>query len=110
MAIFLPDDDETENDEDVVDEESTVVLPKKQKPKLSVPPLRCRVAEAAEALRVSERLLAYRISNGELPTVRDGGGRYVLVSELRKYAKKDRPLPPPKTSRKRVRDGEDGAC
>jgi hypothetical protein len=107
MAIFLPADDEAEDNddleakekEDLHDDKSKVVHSKKQAPRLRVGPFRCRVAEAADALRLSKRQLTYRINNGELATVRDGSGRYVLISDLIKYAKMDRPIPPPKRVR-----------
>jgi hypothetical protein len=100
MAIFLP-DDEIEDTEDLSDSEHTAVPAMMREPRPSIPPFRCRVSEAAETIRVSERFLTYRIDNGELPTVRDGSARFVLMSELIKYAKKDRPIPPPKKTRKR---------
>jgi hypothetical protein len=67
MAIFLPDDDETEDNddleaeekEDLLDDKSKVVRSKTQEPRLRVRPLRCRVAEAADALRLSKRQLPY---------------------------------------------------
>ncbi len=89
----------------------------------SIRPVRCRVPEAARRLGVSPRHLRYRIANGDISTVRDGSGVFVLDSEVVKYGRKDRPNSARKVKTKRLQtakgpdqdnganqDTEEGPC
>jgi excisionase family DNA binding protein len=79
-------------------------MSRKKAEKPRVTPLRYRIEEAAEVIAVSPRFLRYRIDEGELPTVRDGGGVFVKAKDLFRYASIDRPLSPKKLPKKRPAD------
>jgi excisionase family DNA binding protein len=75
---------------------------KVEKPRLT--PLRYRIEEAADAMAVSPRFLRYRIDEGVLPTVRDGGGVFVKAKDLRRYASINHPFSPKKLPKKCLTD------
>jgi excisionase family DNA binding protein len=77
---------------------------KAEKPRLT--PLRYRIEEAADAIAVSPRFLRYRIDEGELPIVRDGGGVFVKAKDLSRYASINHPFSPKKLPKIRPIDRE----
>jgi excisionase family DNA binding protein len=54
----------------------------------SVLPLRLRIPEAAEALRISRARLYEKIRDGQIRVVKDGRSTFILPDELRRYVER----------------------
>ena len=54
----------------------------------SIVPLRLRIPEAAEALRISRAKLYLKIRAGEIRIVKDGRSTFVMPDELHRYVER----------------------